>query len=86
MQSERKTQIYLSEAEYRAVKRRASVEGRSMAGVIREAVAEYLTSAPGGRGGRKGRRAPDPLLGIAGVADGASRDSTRIDEVLYGSQ
>jgi hypothetical protein len=84
MQSARKTQIYLSEAEYRAVGRRAAVERTSKAAVIREAVAAYLTTPPGGRGGRGAGRRPDPLLGIAGVADGSRRDSTRIDEILYG--
>jgi hypothetical protein len=79
MQSDRKTQIYLSDEEYRGLKRRAGVEGRSMASVVREAVATYLTSA------RAGSRGTDPLLGLGGVADGRRDDSASIDDVLYGS-
>jgi hypothetical protein len=79
MQSERKTQIYLSEVEYQGLKRRADVEGRSMASVVREAVAAYLSST------RKKSARPDSLLGLEGLAEGRRTDSASIDDVLYGS-
>jgi len=78
MQSEHKTQIYLSTAEYRLLRRRAASEKRSMAAVIREALAAYLGSAP--RGGWAG----DSLASLPGIADGRPTDSADIDEVLYG--
>lgn len=79
MQSERKTQIYLSDAEYLGLKRRANSEGRSMASVVREAVATYLATA------RRASPGTDPLRGLEGVADGQPGDSASIDDVLYGT-
>ena len=43
----KRTQVQLDETTYTLAKQRAFVENKSMAAVIREAVAEYLTS-PGG--------------------------------------
>jgi hypothetical protein len=81
MQSEHKTQIYLSNEEYRALSRRARLERRSMAAIVREALGAYLAE-----------RTPrtvwsgDPILGLVGVASGRTDDSASIDDVLYGRQ
>lgn len=80
MQSEHKTQIYLSKQEYSALKRRARAERRPMAAVVREAVSHYL-SRPLSSGGWDG----DSIAGITALADGAASDSEQIDEVLYGT-
>jgi hypothetical protein len=81
MQSEHKTQIYLSKEQYRALRRRAQAEGRSMAAIVRGAVEEYLKRSPG----RDAWQA-DPLGRIVAAGEGSPGDSTSIDELLYGRE
>jgi len=78
MQSEHKTQIYLSGEQYRALKRRARAEGRPMAAVVRAAVDKYL-DMPAGAGAWR----HDSLSRIVGIAEGNPKDSETIDDVLY---
>lgn len=81
MQSEHKTQIYLSEEQYRALSRRARLERRSMAAIVRDALGSYLAE-------RTARTvwSGDPILGLAGALGGRRDDSASIDAVLYGDE
>jgi hypothetical protein len=79
MQSEHKTQIYLSGQEHRALQQRARAERRSMAAIVREAVAEYLRRPIHG-----GAWGEDTITQIVGIGEGHPMDSELIDEVLYG--
>ena len=72
-----RTQIYLEETLQDALRARAIAEGRSVASLIREAVAEFLT--PSSR-----RKATDPFLAIAGKFSGGPGDvAEKHDQYLY---
>jgi len=45
----RKTMVYLEEEQFWKLKRRARAEGRSLAELVREAVARYLRPRPNGK-------------------------------------
>ena len=67
----KRTQVQLDDTTYVLAKQKAFVENKSMAAIIREAVAEYLTSPDGSRtglesftfigSGRSGPGGPRPL-------------------------
>lgn len=80
MQSEHKTQIYLSRQQHRRLVRRARLEGRSMAAVVRDAVDRYLHDAS-----VAGSWQNDSLSALAGMTEGRPDDSASIDDVLYGT-
>ena len=80
MQSEHKTQIYLSREQYRRLQRRARIEGCSMAALVRAAVERYLAEAA-----EPSSWAGDSLAVLAGACQGRPDDSASIDAVLYGS-
>ena len=79
MHSEHKMQVYFSKVDYQRLRERAHREGRSIAAVVRDAVAEYLeaTLPPGDW-------SDDAIGGLVGIAAGEPRDSSNIDDVLYG--
>lgn len=78
MQSEHKTQIYLSSVQYKALRSAAAAEDRSMASIVRDAVDAYLEART------KARWQGDPIGRIVGLAEGGADDSDRIDDELYG--
>ena len=86
--SEVRTQIYLPREQHRELKRTAERRSVSMAQLIREALAEFLSHEPGrGKGGESER--PDPVTRffaaveeIGGSEEGA--DASRSKEELYG--
>ena len=49
MLTEKRIQVYLPEREYKAIRSRARAEGKSLAGLVREATREYLTRTPADR-------------------------------------
>jgi len=72
-----RTQIYLDEGLQQALRSRSAAEGRSVAALIREAVAHFLK--PTARS-----RASDPFLSIAGKHAGGPGDSAeRHDAYTY---
>jgi predicted transcriptional regulator len=79
MQSEHKTQIYLSHRQHRALQELARVEGRSMAAIIRDAVARYMEQ----RTEARPWGSDDPIRGLVGSMEGSPADSSSVDAVLY---
>ncbi|MFQ5614276.1 MAG: CopG family transcriptional regulator [Anaerolineae bacterium] len=84
-----RTQIYLSDDQHRALKARAEAEGRSMATLIREAVAAYLAK-PGSDADDFDRVAylNDPIWGIVEAVDklgdsGVTDGSVNHDRYIY---
>ncbi len=72
-----RTQVYLDEAMQQALRSRAVAEGRSVASIIREAVAQFLI--PPGQ-----PRRDDPFLAIAGKHSGGPGDAAqRHDDSTY---
>lgn len=72
-----RTQIYLDEELQQALRSRSVAEGRSVAALIREAVAQFIR--PPKRPGKG-----DPFLAIAGKYSGGPGDSAeRHDDYLY---
>lgn len=72
-----RTQIYLEASLQEALRERASAEGRSVASLIREAVAKFLKPSPR-------RQAVDPFLAISGKFSGGPGDTAeRHDDYLY---
>lgn len=65
--TEHRTQIYLTAGQYVAAKKLAARRGLSLAGVIREALTEYLAVAEeeGGAANWVG----DPLTGLVGACE-----------------
>jgi hypothetical protein len=61
-----------------ALGRAARAQGVSKAALVRRFVAEELKPLP--------KLEDDPLWGFVGVVEGASRDSRRVDDVVYGSK
>lgn len=77
--TEKRLQVYLPEQDYRAIKRRAQKEGKSVAQVIREAAALYLTKGSQTTQAEGLRK----LLGGAGVCrDDRGDVSERHDDYL----
>lgn len=86
--SEVRTQIYLPREQHRELKRTAERRSVSMAQLIREALAEFLSREPEGGEDRESER-PDPVARffaaveeIGGSEEGA--DASRSEEELYG--
>jgi plasmid stability protein len=72
-----RTQIYLDERLQQALRTRSAAEGRSVAALIREAVAHFLMPPTKGK-------ASDPFLAIAGKHAGGPGDSAeRHDTYTY---
>ena len=72
-----RTQIYLEASLQEALRERAIAEGRSVASLIREAVASFLKPSPR-------RQAADPFLAISGRFSGGPGDAAeRHDDYLY---
>ena len=79
--TDKRTQIYLSADQHAALARAAHERGTSMAWIVREAVAEYLTrSAVEAR-----RSAADPLADLIGFIEGPADLSARHDAYLAGA-
>jgi len=76
-----RTQIYLSEEQYRLLKQRARLLGRSVAELIRTAVAQYLE-----RSASQDVLSPDdPIFDIVGRGESDTSDlSVGHDRYLYG--
>ena len=71
-----RTQVSLSEAEYRAAKREAAQLGISLAELLRRSLRSLIPSDES-----------KPWMRFAGmVASGDPDSSTRIDEVVYGGR
>ncbi len=71
-----RTQIRLSEAEYRAAKREAAQLGISLAELLRRSLRTLIPSDES-----------KPWMRFAGMVEtGDPRSSTRIDEVVYGAR
>ena len=81
--TDKRTQLYLTAAQHEALMRAARKRGTSLAGVVREAIAEYL-----GRPGDRRRAAPatDPLAEFLGCFEGTGDLAERHDDVLYGER
>ena len=70
-----RTQVSLSEAEYRAVKREAARLGISLAELLRRSLRTLISGDES-----------KPWMRFAGVVEtGDPRSSTRINEVVYGA-
>ena len=71
-----RTQVSLSEAEYRAAKREAAQLGISLAELLRRSLRTLIPSDE-----------TKPWMRYAGMVEtGDPRSSTRIDEVVYGKR
>lgn len=71
-----RTQVSLSEAEYRAAKREAAQLGISLAELLRRSLRTLIPSDES-----------KPWMRYAGMVEtGDPRSSTRIDEVVYGKR
>ncbi len=85
--TDHRTQVYLTADQYRAAKRLAAERGLSLAGVIREALGEYLESA--GSGERSARWAGDPVEELPGIfelpplAAGGDDLDEAVDQSVY---
>jgi predicted transcriptional regulator len=74
-----RTQIYLDEELKEALRAVAEREGRSLAAVVREAVAEYVST-------RRDVAEDDPLLALIGIGGGTITDGAiNHDHYLYGA-
>ena len=73
----RRTQIYLAEEHYRALKERARRRGTTLAAVIREILDESLKGGAG-----RGKDPFDQVIGI-GKGDGEAV-AENVDDYLYG--
>ena len=79
----KRKQIYLDEAQERAIKRLAARRGVSEALIIREAMAKYLVDADSGEDASVPPE-DDPLLGILGIGKpGVTDGSVNHDYYLY---
>ncbi|MBI4617139.1 MAG: ribbon-helix-helix domain-containing protein [Planctomycetes bacterium] len=75
-----RTQVYLEEAHYQALRSRARREGKTIAALIREMLDRYL--APGGAAG-----GPDPFDRVIGVGKGdGAAVAENYEEYLYGGK
>jgi len=76
--AEKRTQVYFSEKMYRDVQKRARVESKSVAAVVREAVQKYITE-------KEIDWENDPILKLAGIMKtGATDLSLNHDHYIYG--
>jgi hypothetical protein len=80
---EHRTQIHLSQSDYRRALRYAEEHQLSLAGVVREALGEYLSAREGARAALAG---PDPIDGLVGLLgnyprlrEGAHHDQEIVD-------
>jgi hypothetical protein len=71
-----RTQILLEDWQYESLKAEADRRGRSLAGVVREAVAAYLTEDAAEAWGE--------LSAIAGIGDDPTGTGRDHDRLLYG--
>ncbi len=72
----KRTQISLDDWQYESLKAAAARDGRSLAGVVREAVTAYLAGAPD--------TSNSPLDAITGIGDDETTRGRNHDEALYG--
>ncbi len=70
-----RTQILLDDRQYEMMKTIAEHEGRSLSSLIRDAVSAFL--------GRRAKRSPTRLAGIAGIGDDPDARGRDHDDVLY---
>lgn len=81
--SEVRTQIYLTYEQHRLLKRRARLENKMMAQIIRQAIEQYLGIDDEGKHLRK----DDPIWKLAGICRSGVRDgSIHHDHYLYGAK
>ncbi len=74
-----RTQIYLEEAHYQALRARARREGKTMAGVLREILDRHFGLAGGPVD-------EDPFDGVIGIAEGdGSAVAEHVEDYLYGA-
>ena len=75
-----RTQVYLEESQYEALRARARREGRSLASVIREIIDVQL-------GVRYAGGLKDPFRGVIGVGEGdGSAVAENYEDYLYGGR
>lgn len=84
--TDHRTQIYLTESQHRAAKRLAARRGLSLAGVVREALSEYLAAAESQQD--TVRWAGDPAAELVGSCELPALPEDRdldeaIDESVY---
>lgn len=86
--SDRRTQIYLTEAQHRAATRLARARGTTLAAVVREALDRYLTSEDREQVSWEG----DPALALVGRVDMQPlpeddvEANEAIDDIVYGDR
>lgn len=74
-----RTQIYLDEELKEGLRAVAEREGRSLAAVLRDAAAEYISR-------RESGEESDPLLALIGIGGGSNKDGALDhDRYLYGA-
>ncbi len=75
-----RTQIYLEDGQYEMLRSRARREGKSMASVIRDILADYLS--PKSAAGSK-----DPFRQVIGIGRGdGSPVAENFEDYLYGAE
>ena len=79
---EHRTQIYLTQADYRRAVRYAHQRSLSLASVVREALGEYLTAREGEAPPASGQDAIDDLLGLCSPLRVRGDMAARHDEAL----
>jgi predicted transcriptional regulator len=80
MVSEKRTQVYFPKDLYRRLEKKAKIESKSSAAVIREAVERYLTEE------REIDWENDPIFKLAGIMESGAGDlSVNHDHYLYGA-
>lgn len=78
--AEKRTQVYFPEKLYRDVQKRAKVESKSVAAVVREAVQKHIAE-------KEIDWENDPFFKLVGIAKTGVRDlSTNLDHYLYGAK
>ena len=82
MLTERRIQVYLPERDYRAIRDRAKEEGKSLAGLVRDAARHYLARDSKERI-REGYKILDGIVGLCHDKEGKTDVSERIDYYLY---
>jgi len=74
-----RTQLYLENSQYEALRARARSRGKSLAAVIREILDEHLAGYPA-------REREDGFAGAIGIGEGdGSRVAENYEDYLYGS-
>ena len=77
--TEKRTQLYLSQGDYRRLREMAHRKGCSIASLVREAIQEYFQKTE-----LQDAWESDPLLKLVGFFEGEKDLSKRHDEYLYG--